>query len=101
MQNAAHDRLGSLLTDNETRELAPERVMRLGKPADAIVAFAAERDIDLIVMGTHGREGVARMLVGSVAEAVVRRALCPVLTVHGAAPERAADAIRLEARSPA
>lgn len=82
MQNAAHDRLGSLLTEADTRELRPERVMRLGKPSDEIVRYAQEHDINLIVMGTHGREGVARVLMGSVAETVVRRAWCPVLTVH-------------------
>jgi nucleotide-binding universal stress UspA family protein len=82
MHGTVHDRLGSLLTEREIRELAPERVMRLGRPAEAIVSYAAEQDIDLIVMGTHGRQGVTRMLVGSVTEAVVRRAPCPVLTVH-------------------
>ena len=56
--------------------------MRLGKPSEEIVQHAAEHEIDLIVMGTHGREGLARALMGSVAETVVRRARCPVLTVH-------------------
>ena len=56
--------------------------MRLGKPADEIVRYAREHDVDLIVMGTHGREGVARVFIGSVAETVVRRAACPVLTLH-------------------
>ena len=64
----------------------PVRAMRLGRPTDEIVRYASEHEIDLIVMGTHGREGVARMLLGSVAEKVVRRAACPVLTVHH--PER-------------
>lgn len=82
MQNAAHDRLGTLLTPDEIKELTPERVMRLGVPADEIVRFAAEHHADLIVMGTHSREGVARIMVGSVTEKVVRRAPCPVLTVH-------------------
>lgn len=53
----------------------------VGHPADAIVKFAAEHPVDLIVMGTHGRTGVARLVMGSVAEAVVRHANCPVLTV--------------------
>ena len=86
MQNAAHDRLGSLLTEAETRELRPECAMRLGKPSNEIVGYAEKHEIDLIVMGTHGREGVARVLMGSVAEKVVRRAACPVLTVRH--PER-------------
>jgi len=52
-----------------------------GKPATEIVNFADKNDIDLIVMGTHGRRGLGRLLMGSVSEAVVRRANCPVLTL--------------------
>ncbi len=51
-------------------------------PARAILDYAREHDIDLIVMGTHGRRGVRRMLLGSVAREVVQRAPCPVLTVR-------------------
>ena len=86
MQNAAHDRLWHLLSDAETRELKPECAMRIGAPADEIVRHAREHEVDLIVMGTHGRQGIARVLIGSVAETVVRKAPCPVLTVHH--PER-------------
>jgi len=86
MKNAAHQRLGELFTRNQVDELSPEYAMRIGDAPQEIVQFAAERNIDLIVMGTHGREGVARVLLGSVAETVVRRATCPVLTVHY--PER-------------
>jgi nucleotide-binding universal stress UspA family protein len=87
MQSAAHDRLGHLLTGGEVGELKPECAMRLGKPSEEIVRYAAEHEIDLIVMGTHGREGIARALIGSVAETVVRRASCPVLTLHHPEPE--------------
>ena len=52
-----------------------------GAPADAIVECANEIGADLIVMGTHGRTGLSRVLMGSVAEVVVRRAPCPVVTV--------------------
>ena len=50
----------------------------VGKPARAIVEYAAEHDIDRIVMGSHGRSGVTRILLGSVAENVVRNATVPV-----------------------
>ena len=53
-----------------------------GHPADAIVRVAAERGVDLIVMGTHGRTGLQHVLLGSVAEKVVRLASCPVMTVR-------------------
>lgn len=52
-----------------------------GKPFLEIVRTAEEQDIDLIVMGTHGRTGLSQMLIGSTAEKVVRMAPCPVLTV--------------------
>jgi nucleotide-binding universal stress UspA family protein len=53
-----------------------------GVPFTEIVRCAREKDIDLIVMGTHGHTGLAHMLLGSVAEKVVRKAPCPVLTVR-------------------
>ena len=52
-----------------------------GSPARCIVQYAAQANIDLIVMGTHGRTGVSEAILGSVAEAVVRLAPCAVLTV--------------------
>jgi nucleotide-binding universal stress UspA family protein len=55
-----------------------------GFPGASLIGYAATNDIDLIVMGTHGRTGPSRLLMGSVAEAVVRSASCPVLTVHEA-----------------
>jgi universal stress protein A len=52
-----------------------------GAPEKEILAFAGRENVDLIVMGSHGRTGVARVLMGSVAEAIVRKASCPVLTI--------------------
>lgn len=57
-----------------------EHRLLIDDPAHAIVRLAKDEDVDMIVMGTHGRTGLSRMLMGSVAEAVVRRAECPVLT---------------------
>jgi nucleotide-binding universal stress UspA family protein len=54
-----------------------------GTPHSAILRYADERDVDVIVMGTHGRTGVERYLLGSVAEKVVRMADRPVLTIRG------------------
>lgn len=59
-----------------------ERVLVEGSAADEIVRIAAERNCDVIVMGTHGRSGFSRLLMGSVAEAVQRHATCPVVTVR-------------------
>ena len=65
-----------------------EHVLLLGSPAPTIVKVADEHKIDLIVMGSHGRTGMARLLMGSVAEEVVRTAHCPVLTIKQPTPEK-------------
>jgi nucleotide-binding universal stress UspA family protein len=56
-----------------------------GRVASQVVDYARRHAVDLIVLGTHGRTGVSHAILGSVAEAVVRRASCPVLTVPAAA----------------
>lgn len=53
----------------------------VGTPATELVNYAKANEIDLVVMGTHGRTGVSRLLVGSVAESVMRHSPCPVLTI--------------------
>lgn len=59
--------------------------VREGKPAETILEIAKEEGVQMIVMGTHGREGLARAVLGSVTEEVVRRAACPVLTLRARA----------------
>src|SRR6266542_4992516 len=54
----------------------------VGEPAAEIVSFASGRGVDLLVLGTHGRTGIEHALMGSIAERVVRRGHCPVLTVR-------------------
>lgn len=66
--------------------LPTEHFFLTGDPATEIVRLATENDCDLIVMGTHGRSGLGRMLMGSVAEQVMRRAPCPVLTIKHPVP---------------
>ena len=80
----ARDRLQLRITPNDrTRHPATTEVV-WGTSAHGIVNYATERGMDLIVMGTHGRGGVAHLLLGSVAEKVVRHAPCPVMTVRQA-----------------
>ncbi|HEV3416434.1 MAG TPA: universal stress protein [Pirellulales bacterium] len=82
MENMIKDRLSKILSDAE-REKYSARVSTLcGSPFMEIVTYAKAQSIDLIVMGTHGRGPIAHMLMGSVAEKVVRKAPCPVLTVR-------------------
>ena len=89
---ATGDQLRELVTNDEAEALHVECAMRVGLPAEEIVRFALDHSADLVVMGTHGREGIDRLLLGSVAETVVRKAPCPVLTVHH--PDRVCVPVR-------
>ena len=87
-ETAASERMLSFLTKDELERLRPQYVVRVGMAAEEVVRYADVCDADLIIMGTHGRSGIAHALMGSVAEQVVRNAPCPVLLVR--APKRAA-----------
>ncbi len=76
------ERLLERLDASEEYQFRGSRGTVRGLVAPQIVNYAESQDIDLIVMGTHGRRGVAHLLLGSVAEHVVRTAGCPVLTVR-------------------
>jgi len=78
----AEEHLADLAARLAKDGITPTTFLRLGKPEDEIVKFANENHVDLIAMGTHGRTGLAHMLVGSVAERVVRTSKCPVLTIR-------------------
>lgn len=71
---------------------APTMVIERGDPAAQIADYARRHRINLIVVGTHGRTGVTRALLGSVAERLLRNAPCPVLAVPGSLREGAAGA---------
>ena len=70
-----------------------ERRLEQGDAVTQILRVAQEAHADLIVLGTHGRTGLGRLLMGSVAEQVVRRAACPVLTVKTPLPETAPSGV--------
>jgi nucleotide-binding universal stress UspA family protein len=86
MDKAARERLTHLFSDEDRERLNPRLVLRRGTAFAEITDYATANSIDLIVIGTHGRSGFAHMMMGSVAEKVVRKAPCPVLTVRH--PER-------------
>lgn len=73
------ERAGTI-ADDYGRTIETER--RFGNPAKTIVAIADDLDVDLIVVGSQGKSGIQRVLLGSVAETVVRRAPCPVTVVR-------------------
>src|SRR5688500_16079934 len=74
--------IDKLAQDFSSKAMIGHAILKTGDARDAINQAAAELNCDLIVMGTHGRRGVTRVLLGSVAETVVRTAPCPVLTIR-------------------
>lgn len=80
----ARTRLDASLTDEERGALKATTTTVLGHPVMEILRFANDNAVDLIVMGTHGRGPLGHVVLGSVAERVVRKAPCPVLTVRAA-----------------
>jgi len=94
LEEGARRQLHTLVVDTDGSGPATVPVMRTsGSPAATIVDYARGHAIDLIVMGTHGRGALGHLIMGSVAERVVRLAPCPVLTVRH--PER--DFVRADA----
>ena len=81
MRDDARKRLQDFVKSHPRSGVQPECRVHEGGVTDSILSFAAAQKVDLIVMGTHGRTGLSRVLMGSVAEQVVRRASCPVVTV--------------------
>lgn len=83
LEEAARAQMTKILTDDDRRALRATPVIESAvSVAEAIVDYARRANIDIIVAGTKGRGGVPRLLLGSVAERLVRMAPCPVLTVH-------------------
>jgi len=79
-QKQADARLKALVPDTDRDRVIV--VTSVTTAYDGILTYAADKEIDLIVMGTHGRAGMSHLLLGSIAERVVRHAPCPVLTVR-------------------
>jgi nucleotide-binding universal stress UspA family protein len=81
LEDSAERELPKLAECEECAGLAVEELIVHGEAASEIVRVAQDRQVDLIVVSSHGRTGLGRMLFGSTAEAVVRHAPCPVLVV--------------------
>ena len=81
LEKDATTRLAAILTEEDRQRLRAVVALRMGQASSEIIRYATEERIDLIAMGTHGRGPVSHMLMGSVAEKVVRRGVCPVLTI--------------------
>lgn len=87
MEEFSETALGEWIAADDAAGLTIEREWVHGNPVTSILDVAKKRGCDLVVMGTHGRGPVSHLLVGSVAERVVRRSKVPVLTVHPACAE--------------
>ena len=85
LRDASREALERVPDSSLAQGLRITREVRVGTPFVEIVRHARELQADLVVIGTHGRTGLAHVLLGSTAEKVVRKAHCPVLTVrpHG------------------
>ena len=83
IEQAAQRQLNELVVDNDPAPITVKKVVvTSAATAACVVQYAQEAAIDLIIVGTHGRGAVAHLLMGSVAERIVRTAPCPVLTVR-------------------
>jgi universal stress protein A len=81
-EEQARENLGRLLDPAWGSPRSVVTAVRWGGPVESIVAYADEHKMDLIVIATHGRTGLSHVLLGSVAERIVREAPCPVLTIR-------------------
>lgn len=82
MLNDAQERMANLLKDNSERCPNCTGEVVLGEPVDKIIEIAQEKRVDLIIISTHGTKGLEKILLGSVAERVLKRAHCPVLIMN-------------------
>lgn len=82
LRRQSQEQLDKLPGTEWASKVQVHRAIQVGAPIDEIVKYAKEHNIDLIIQGTHGRRGIKHMLLGSVAENIVRYAPCPVLTVR-------------------
>jgi nucleotide-binding universal stress UspA family protein len=80
--NKLRERLLKCVNEDTKGRISVEAVVLQGVPFAEIIKASKEYDIDLIVLGTHGRTGLSHAIMGSVAEKVVRKSPCPVLTVR-------------------
>lgn len=91
LEDSAERELPKIAEREECAGLEVEELIAHGDAASEIVRIARERQIDLVVISSHGRTGLGRILFGSTAEAVVRHASCPVLVVKPSQDEKEAD----------
>ena len=86
LERAGREQLSRIAAKLQKKRLTVRTLLRVGTASHVIVETAKKLKADLIIMSTHGRTGLSHVVMGSVAEKVVRSAACPVLTVRGRKP---------------
>jgi nucleotide-binding universal stress UspA family protein len=87
LERAAGEDLDEILQEVKKSGIDAEADVMIGTPAEVILEQAGKLDVSLLIMGSHGKTGLSRLLMGSVAEVVVRKANCPVLIVKAVEKE--------------
>jgi nucleotide-binding universal stress UspA family protein len=82
MKKSADEAMNRFISDDVRKEVPVETAIVQGAPFIEIIKFARAKDVDLIVIATHGRTGLSHVLFGSVAEKVIRKSPCPVLSIR-------------------
>ncbi len=82
LENATKERMADLVKDHEGREQPVSGKVVFGEAGEEIVNFAKDQKADMVIIGTHGTKGLERILMGSTAEYVVKKAPCPILTFN-------------------
>ncbi len=86
-ENKAKDEMNKIKKSVQGMDISVE-IIHNSSTVDGILLFVDKNDVDLIVMGSHGRSGFKKLVLGSVASAIITRAKCPVLTVKSSKPKR-------------
>lgn len=101
IETGARKEMERFLAESARLEIPLGSRLERGDPAEVICRVAEKGGFDLVVMGTHGRSGFSHLLMGSVAEKVVRRAPCPVVTVRSPKERSKADVPKGDQKTPA
>jgi nucleotide-binding universal stress UspA family protein len=88
LKDGGEARLREFVKKHSANEIQPQLVVHQGNASDSILSFAQRENVELIVMGTHGRRGFDRLVLGSTTDRVIRRAPCPVLVVSNPSHNR-------------
>ena len=81
LEKAAREDLEEIIRSEREKGVEVQAEVQIGTPSEIILDRAEELDVNLVILGSHGKTGLSRLLMGSVAESVVRKAKCPVLIV--------------------